>query len=176
MPSYVAFLRAINLGARRKFPKDEIRASVEGAGFEGVETYINTGNVRLSSPWRSRSRVESALEAAFLANRGFDVPSIVFSTAELARIATDAAELTEPDLARHYIYLLKEPLTAEVIDMIERSARNGHRAVVHGRACHMLLGAGYQQAEVDPLRVAKHLGVATNRNLNVVNTLAQKWC
>ena len=30
MPSYVAFLRAINLGATRKFPKDDIRAAVEG--------------------------------------------------------------------------------------------------------------------------------------------------
>src|SRR4051794_20858140 len=45
MPTYVAFLRAINLGATRKFPKDAIRAATEAAGGSGVETYINTGNV-----------------------------------------------------------------------------------------------------------------------------------
>ncbi|HEY9564422.1 MAG TPA: DUF1697 domain-containing protein, partial [Nocardioides sp.] len=49
MPSYVAFLRAINLGAKRKFPKDDPRSAVESAGFTDVETHINTGNVRLST-------------------------------------------------------------------------------------------------------------------------------
>lgn len=176
MPSYVAFLRAINLGARRKFPKDAIRASVEGAGFTDVETYLNTGNVRLGSPMRSRARVEATLEKAFLADRGFEVPTIGFPTAEIAQVAADAATLTSPTLARHYIYLLKDPLTPEVIDRIEQSARDGHRALVRDRACHVLLGAGYQQGQVDPLNVARHLGVATNRNLNVLATLARKWC
>ena len=32
VPTYVAFLRAINLGAKRKFPKDAIVAAVEAAG------------------------------------------------------------------------------------------------------------------------------------------------
>src|SRR3546814_2148662 len=80
MPSYVAFLRAINLGAKRKFPKDDPRSAVESAGFTDVETHINTGNVRLSTAMRSRERIEAKLEAAFLADRGFEVPTIVFST------------------------------------------------------------------------------------------------
>ncbi|HEV2798078.1 MAG TPA: DUF1697 domain-containing protein, partial [Nocardioides sp.] len=44
MPTYVAFLRAINLGRTRKFPKDAIKAATEAAGGSDVETYINTGN------------------------------------------------------------------------------------------------------------------------------------
>src|SRR3546814_11352847 len=108
MPSYVAFLRAINLGAKRKFPKDDPRSAVESAGFSDVETHINTGNVRLSTAMRSRERIEAKLEAAFLADRGFEVPTIVFSTTELAAVARDAEELTSPELARHYIWLLKQ--------------------------------------------------------------------
>ena len=50
VPTYAAFLRAINLGATRKFPKDAIKAAVEGAGMTDVETYINTGNVRFTTP------------------------------------------------------------------------------------------------------------------------------
>jgi uncharacterized protein (DUF1697 family) len=57
MATYIAFLRAINLGATRKFPKDAIRASVEAAGGTDVETYINTGNVRFDSRLRSRAKV-----------------------------------------------------------------------------------------------------------------------
>ena len=35
---------------------------------------------------------------------------------------------------------------------------------------------GYQDGMVDPLGAAKLLGVGTNRNLNVVTTIAAKWC
>jgi uncharacterized protein (DUF1697 family) len=177
MPTYIAFLRAINLGPKRKFPKADIVAATEAAGATDVETYINTGNVRLTTPLRSRARVESALEKAYLAQTGFAVPTIAFTPAELAAVAADADELTRPDLQRHYLYLLKDEPDADRVAAL--LAREGvtDRVVVRGRAAHLLHGAEYQAGGVDPWGIEKALGVvATNRNLNVVTTLAQKWC
>ncbi|MCY7395437.1 MAG: DUF1697 domain-containing protein [Nocardioides sp.] len=57
-------MRAIDLGARRRFPKDAIRAAVQGAGCTGVETYLNTGNVRLTTSLRSTAKVEALLQDA----------------------------------------------------------------------------------------------------------------
>ena len=175
MPTHLAFLRAINLGAKRKFPKDSIKAACERAGFSDVETYINTGNVRVSSSLRSRVKVETALEGAFLEAAGFEVPTIVFTQAEFARIGKDAEELyAERELSRHYILLLREPVADAVA--VEALSTDDHRAVVRDRACHLLLGTSYEAGGVDPLRVEKLVGVATNRNHNVVTTLAKKWC
>jgi uncharacterized protein (DUF1697 family) len=175
MPTHLAFLRAINLGAKRKFPKDAIRAACEQAGFTDVETYINTGNVRVTSPLRSRAKVEAALEEAFLAAAGFEVPTIVFTQQEFAQVARDAEELSaQRELARHYLLLLKEPVGDPAV--VEERSTADHRAVVRGRACHLLLGPSYEAGGVDPLRVEKLVGVATNRNYNVVTTLAKKWC
>jgi uncharacterized protein (DUF1697 family) len=179
MPTYLAFLRAINLGPKRVFPKDDIRRAVEGSGFTDVETYINTGNVRFSTPMRSRAKIEAALEAAFAADRGFEVPTIVFTAAEFAEIAREAEQLSaqNPGLARHYVYLMKEEPSAEsVARLAELATVPTGRMVVRGRAAHALLGPGYQDGSVDPLNAVKLLGVATNRNLNVVTTLARKWC
>lgn len=176
MAIHLAFLRAINLGAKRKFPKEEIRASVEGAGFTDVATWINTGNVRFETRMRSRARIEAALEKAFLANRGFEVPTIVFSRAEFADVVADAEDLHEEGLARHYIWLLKEVPEEAVREQVEGLSTDQHRVVVRGRAAHLLLGAGYEQATVDPLRAERFLGVATNRNHNVVTTIARQWC
>jgi uncharacterized protein (DUF1697 family) len=178
MSTYVAFLRAINLGPTRKFPKADIVAATEAAGFSDVATYINTGNVRFGTTMRSRARIEAALERAYQARAGFAVPTIVFTPAELTAIAADAADLNaaRPGLERHYLYLLKEePDTERVAGLAARgSGRN--EVVVRGRAAHVLLG-DYQQGAVDPFGVEKALGVvATNRNLNVITTLAQKWC
>lgn len=179
MPRYVAFLRAINLGANRKFPKADIVAATEAAGGSDVLTHINTGNVALTLPLRSRARVEAALEAAYEERTGFVVPTIVFTPAELRTVATDARELTagRPDLERHYVYLLKEEPDVEKVAEAEARGGGANVLVVRGRAAHVLLGPGYQAGGVDPFKVEKSLGVvATNRNFNVVTTLADTWC
>lgn len=178
MPTHLAFLRAINLGAKRVFPKDDIRRTVASLGFDEVVTHLNTGNVRFDTRMRSRRRIEESLERAFAADRGFDVPTIVFSVPEFVGIAETARALSaaRPGLARHYVYLLKEELSAEAAAQVEATSGPVGEMVVRGRAAHALLGPGYADGTVDPLAAAKLLGVATNRNLNVVSSLADRWC
>lgn len=178
MPSYVAFLRAINLGPTRKFPKADIVTATEAAGGTDVLTHINTGNVRLTIGLRSRAQVEAALEKAYEAHTGFSVPTIVFTPSELAEIADDARELTgaRPDLERHYVYLLKDAPDSAKVAEVEARSDDVNAVVIRGRAAHVLLGPGYEAGGVDPYKVEKALGVvATNRNFNVVTTLAEKW-
>jgi len=177
MATYLAFLRAINLGPNRKFPKADIVGATEAAGGTDVATYINTGNVLLTSRLRSRARVEAVLEEAYLERAGFAVPTLVFTPAELAAIAADAEELTRPDLERHYLYLLKDEPAPARVDALLATEGAADQVVVRGRAAHILLGDGYQAGKVDPWGVEKALGVvATNRNFNVVTTLARMWC
>ncbi|ALJ22256.1 DUF1697 domain-containing protein [Microbacterium sp. No. 7] len=177
MTTYLAFLRAVNVGGRRMFPKDDIRRVAEACGFGDVATHINSGNVRLVSD-RTREEVERALEEAFEADRGFAVPTIVFDAAEFAAIAADADELSaaRPGLARHYVYLLQRALDAETASAVEATSSDIGEMIVRGRAAHALLQPGYKDGAVDPLRAEKLLGVGTNRNANVVRTLAAKWC
>ena len=131
MPTYIAFLRAINLGPTRKFPKDAIKAAAETAGFTDVETYINTGNVRVTTRLRSRAKVEAALEKAFLEDRGFEVPTIVFTPAEITAIADEATEFAQDHDGVHYVSLLKdEPVRGA--DREDRGRRQG-RGVGTGR-------------------------------------------
>lgn len=178
VPTYLAFLRAINLGPNRRFPNDDIRRVAEGAGFADVETHSGTGNLRFATAMRSRARIEAALEEAFAADRGFDVPTITFTATEFADLAAEAAQISaeRPGLARHYVYLLKEPLDAEQRAAVEATRTDHGQMLVRGRAAHALLAPGYQNGTVDPLGAAPLLGTATNRNLNVIQTLAAKWC
>lgn len=179
MPKYVAFLRAINLGPHRKFPKADIVTATEAAGGTDVLTHINTGNVLLATSLRSRAKVEAALEEAYEAQAGFVVPTIVYTPAELVAIAEDARELTaaRSDLERHYVYLLKDEPDPDLVRAVEDRSDEVNAVVVRGRAAHVLLGPGYEAGGVDPYKVEKSLAVvATNRNFNVVTTLADKWC
>jgi uncharacterized protein (DUF1697 family) len=172
--TYIGFLRAINLGAKRKFPKASIIKAVEAAGFTDVETYINTGNVRFDTPLRSRAKIEAALEEAFEAEAGFEVPTIVFTQRELRAIAEEAASFGHG--GRHYVSLCKDVPTAEAIKRLEETSTTDEVAKVGGRAVHLLLGGNYHEARLTNAAVEKLLGVATNRNLTVIRALAEKWC
>ncbi len=176
MPTYVAFLRAINLGPTRKFPRADIVTAVEAAGGTDVATYINTGNVRLTSTLRSRARLEAALERAFEADRGFAVPTMVFTRAEICAVADDADELSLGHEGRHYVSLLKQEPTAAGTRTVESAGGEGERAVVRGRAVHILIGGSYHEAGLGNAEVEKALGVATNRNVTVIRAIAEKWC
>lgn len=178
MPVTIALLRAINLGAKRNFSKEDIVRVTESAGFTGVATHINTGNVRLETSMRSTTRIEQALEDAYLADRGFEVPTMVFSAAEFADVAGELDELAarRPGLERHYVYFLKEELSAEAIALVHGAASPQGEMVVRGRVVHALLGPGYEAGVVDPLKAAKHLGVTTARAHTVVRAIAAKWC
>jgi uncharacterized protein (DUF1697 family) len=174
MPTYIAFLRAINVG-KRMFAKAAIVQACEDAGCTDVETYINTGNVRVTTPLRSRAKVEGALEKAFRSAAGFDVPTIVFTPKELGRIAADADDLAEGHSGLRYVSLLKDAPTAAAAKKLDGAGKEGERAEVRGRAAHLLLGDDYHSAKLDNVLVEKHLGVATNRNVKVLRTLAEKW-
>jgi uncharacterized protein (DUF1697 family) len=176
MATYVGFLRAINLGANRKFPKDAIVRATQAAGFTDVATYINTGNVRFDTTLRSRAKIESALEEAYQAEAGFEVPTIVFTTKELRSIADEAAGFGHD--GRHYVSLLKEPPSAAAIKAMEESGTADEVARVGGRAVHLLYAGASSygsDARLTNAEVEKLLGVATNRNLTVIRALAEKW-
>ncbi|MFX4271874.1 DUF1697 domain-containing protein [Propionibacteriaceae bacterium Y1685] len=175
MPTHLAFLRAINLGAKRKFGKDAIKAAVESVGFTDVATHINTGNVRFTTTMRSPQRITEKLQTAFAADRGFEVPTIVFGLPEFRQIVADADELGHADLARHYVWLMQQEPDPEFIAGAEALSTDDQRVVVRGRACHLLLGQ-VTQGVVDPSRSERFLGVATNRNVTVLRAIAAKWC
>ncbi|MGH3370169.1 MAG: DUF1697 domain-containing protein, partial [Nocardioidaceae bacterium] len=58
MATFIAFLRAVNLGRTRKVPMAQARDWLGSAGLADVETYIQTGNVRFTTSLRSRSKAE----------------------------------------------------------------------------------------------------------------------
>jgi hypothetical protein len=61
------------------------------------------------------------------------------------------------------------------VKKLDGAGKEGEHAEVRGRAAHLLLGNDYHSAKLDNALIEKHLGVATNRNVKVIRTLAGKW-
>ncbi|GAA2020612.1 DUF1697 domain-containing protein [Nocardioides kribbensis] len=176
MSTWIAFLRAINLGARRTFPKDDVLAAVVAAGGRDAVSHLGTGNVRLTLEAASRREVETALEAAFLADRGFEVPTVALSVEELRDLVADADRIGAGHAGVHTVSLLKADPDPEAVHRLEAPGRAGETARVVGRAVHLLLPVDVHTARLGNAVVERHLGVATNRNVRVLRTVRERWC
>lgn len=180
MPVHIGFLRAVNIG-KRQYRTADLRSALEGAGYGGVETYIQTGNIRIESALRSRAKVEAELEALFLADRGFDVATMVFAPAELAAVVAEAEEVATEALGRepeyaHYVSLLKDPASAATARAGADLSLPGETVVVRGRAVHLLYDVAYGQAKLSNPKLERTVGTATNRSLKVLREITAKWC
>ncbi|HWU31914.1 MAG TPA: DUF1697 domain-containing protein [Marmoricola sp.] len=173
---WIAFQRAVNVGGR-KYPMAELRQALTDAGYEGVETHIQTGNIRLEAG-SDAAALEADLEAVFLADRGFEVETIVMSPEELAEIAVEAdrviAEFGEPAHG-HYVDIMRSEPTAENRAIIEGRTSDTQRFVVRGRTVHYLSDISMADVKAPPAAVRRAYGVTTNRNAKVIRVLAAKW-
>jgi uncharacterized protein (DUF1697 family) len=85
MTSFVALLRAINVGGTGKLPMTELKAMCEAAGFSSIRTYIASGNVVFESSL-SENAVKQQLERRLLAYAGKPVNVMVRTAKEMAEV------------------------------------------------------------------------------------------
>lgn len=176
MPSYVAFLRAINVG-KRMYKMADLRECLTASGLGDVETYIQTGNVRFSTPLRSRTKVEQHVEQALAGGCGFDVPTIVLTPQELGEVYDDALALSSPlpGEPRRYVTFLRADPPADKAAELDGWEVEGERVRVRGRAVHWWLTKSTHEAKLSNARIEKAVGLGTTRDLKVVAALAERW-
>jgi uncharacterized protein (DUF1697 family) len=85
MRTYIALLRAVNIGGTGKLPMAELTAMCEVAGFTHVRTYIASGNVVFDSE-KSVEQVKADLEARLNVYAGKPVGVVVRNAAEMAAV------------------------------------------------------------------------------------------
>jgi uncharacterized protein (DUF1697 family) len=88
MASFVALLRAVNVGGTGKLPMSDLKAICEELGFGAVRTYIASGNVVFTSR-KSEAAVKAALEKRLAAFAGKPVGVLVRTAAEMAQILAE---------------------------------------------------------------------------------------
>jgi uncharacterized protein (DUF1697 family) len=113
MSRYLVLLRGINVGGKNLIGMPALKAAFEAAGFGDVVTYIQSGNVLVSSGERGAAlvpRVEALLSKAF----DYSASVVVLSSTQLRRVVEHAPDGfgTRPERFRYDVLFLKAPLTA----------------------------------------------------------------
>lgn len=111
MDRYLALLRGINVGGRNKIPMAELRAAMEGLGYEDVKTYIASGNVVFSATGAATD-IEDEIEAMLPQQFKLDSATIMVLVLDSEAMTTVVEQSpegfgTEPDTYMYDVAFLK---------------------------------------------------------------------
>ena len=162
-------LRGINLGSRNRIAMPALREALEADGLRDVQTYVQSGNVVLSSddsPDGLARRVGALISDSF----GLDIAVVVRTRDELAEVvARNPLGDVAVNPKRYQVTFLEQGLDAATLDKLEALALPDERFVAIDRELYAWHPEGVARSKLWPA-LAKHKS-ATARNWATVTTL-----
>jgi uncharacterized protein (DUF1697 family) len=165
MPTYIALLRAINVGGTGKLPMSELKAMCVAEGFADVQTYIASGNVVFSSKLAA-ARVKAALEKRLAAYAGQPVGVIIRSAEEMEAVLKANPFPKAPPNFTVAIFL-DEPPPADTLAAIK--GQQDEEVRLGKREIYVAYGSGMGRSKLRIPAAAK----GTARNINTIGKLAE---
>jgi uncharacterized protein (DUF1697 family) len=164
MATFIALLRAVNVGGTGKLPMSELKSMCESAGFTSVRTYIASGNVVFGST-KSAAKVKSALEELLFQYAGKPVQVMVRTGPEMAAVlAANPFPQAAPN--RTVAIFLDAAPPSDTLDKV--TGRKDEEVVLGTREIYVHYGDGMAQSKLK-IRAASD---GTARNINTVAKLA----
>jgi uncharacterized protein (DUF1697 family) len=165
MTTYIALLRAVNVGGTGKLPMSDLKALCAELGYRRIETYTASGNVIFDCDL-SAGKVRAQLEKRLLLYTGKAVAAFVRSAGEMRIILkTNPFDDKEPRLT-HAFFLHRKPVADALVGVrgrVEEEIRLGRREIY----VYYPSGMGQSKLQIPAARLG------TSRNLNTIAKLVE---
>jgi uncharacterized protein (DUF1697 family) len=168
----IVLLRAINLGSRNRIAMPELRTLLTGAGFDDVRTYMQSGNIVLSSA-ASPQELARECQTLIAEHFGLQVDAVVRTRDELADvIRSNPLGKVAVDPRRYQVSFLAAELDPDVTRKLGGLAVSPEQFVAIGRELYAWHPEGVARSRLSKQLAGRGLGVtATARNWTTVTTL-----
>ena len=165
MTSYVAFLRAVNVGGRGNLKMEDLRAICVAAGLNDVRTYIQSGNVVFGSERSERSLVLE-LQRRLAEKMGRAVGVLIRTAVELRDIR-DGNPFPDADEALVGVWFLPKALPERLLTALALGGPEDVRMIGREIYVHYPDGIGRSKMKLP------FAADGTTRNLNTVARLVE---
>jgi uncharacterized protein (DUF1697 family) len=150
MTTHVALLRGINVGHHNRIAMSDLRAAVTELGYEGVTTYIQSGNVLFSTPSMDTTAIAQEISAKIHGTFRIDIDVVVLSGQELAQAVSDNPFPHEHKLV-HVVFLAAaadQPLRERIARLEADKGAGRDKITSIGRAMFLYTPGGYGTSEL----------------------------
>jgi uncharacterized protein (DUF1697 family) len=168
---HILLLRGVNLGSRNRVAMPQLREALEEAGFDDVRTYLQSGNVVLSS----RTSPDAAVQRVIAREFGLDIAVVTRTRTQFAKVVErNPLARVAKDPKRYQVSFLDAKPSREVVRRIEEAADAKERVVVDGREIYAWHPDTIARSKLWALLAGQSLGVtATARNWTTVQKLLE---
>jgi uncharacterized protein (DUF1697 family) len=172
---HIALFRGINVGSgNNKAPMADLRAMLDGLGFAGVRTYIQSGNAVFSSSDSDPEVVAGKIEAVFSPRFGFAAKTIIVSADEFrtAISCNPYVDETQDPTKVHLGFMAGIP-GKTAIEALRHRPQGADRWAIAERRFYLHTPDGMGKSVVAPF-IERTLNLpVTFRNWRTVLTLAE---
>jgi len=167
-----ALLRGVNIGPHKRIGMAALRAIVESLGHTNVETYLQSGNVVFSPAAGAPKHVAAQLERAIADATGHDVPVVVRSGKELARIV-DSSPYAVDDPTKLVVVFLGEAVELGDLSLGDFGTYLPDELTLAGRELYVSVPNGQGRSKLMEALTKRRLPTTvTARNWRTVAALA----
>jgi len=174
MARQIVLLRGINIGPHNRVAMPELRRLLEEEGFADVQTYVQSGNVVLSTDLPA-AELARRCERAIADRFGLDIAVVARSRDELAEVVRrDPLGDVVSNPKRYQVSFLADELDPAVAERVAAAAAEPERCAIFGREIYAWHPEGVARSPLSTLLAGRSLGVtATARNWTTVNKLLE---
>lgn len=141
--TYVAFLRAINVGGTSIIRMTDLAKAFEGMGFTDVKTYIQSGNVVFNTSEKDTAKLETkiakAVAAAFKAKPEIMVRTLDELKSVVCSNPFPDAKLGDNTKLSLYVAFLKSPPTKEQEKFLDSFENEHEKFILAGQEIYCLI-------------------------------------
>jgi uncharacterized protein (DUF1697 family) len=172
MTTHIVLLRGVNIVRNNRVSMPELRTALEGQGFRDVRTYVQSGNVVLSSR-ASADRVAGSVGALIKKRFGLNIAVIARSRDELAAVVrSNPLRKIAADPKRYLVTFMSAAPPDDVVQRMRSASALEETFVIKGREVYSWHPQGVGRSPLWERLAGKALGVsATSRNWTTVTTL-----
>lgn len=168
-----AFLKGMNLGGRR-ITNEDLRAAVQGIGFERVETFRASGNVVFDGGRRSDESLRKELEAGLERTLGYAVPTFIRTARELAALArAEPFDLSTAE-GKLQVALLQDAPSAQSLERVLALSGEQDRLSFGPKELFWLPAGPMSESRLDWREIERELGPTTTRTKGTIELIVQR--
>ena len=175
MTTYIALLRGVNVGGKKKVAMGDLHEMLAGLGYLEPRTLLQSGNLVFKAESGDGAKVEAALETAARERLGFVTDFLVRNGREWKRLveANPFPSEARSDPAHLVVVFLRKAPSADEVRTLEGSVSGPEVMRAEGKQLYAVYSAGIGTSRLTLPVIEKALGTrGTGRNWNTVTKLA----
>jgi uncharacterized protein (DUF1697 family) len=178
MKTHLALLRGINVSGHKMIKMDALKKALESIGFTNVVTYIQSGNVFVTTEEESPAKVGFLIKQEIFKSFGHDVPVLVIGKEDLQACLDRNLFLNDDnvDLKKLYVSFISSELPENMITQLNLNFIKPDEIQLDGKRIYLKYDISPAKTKLDNKWIEKSMNVvSTTRNWNTVNKLLEMF-